>query len=45
MAAKASILKRCELELGGNGPFVALDDADLDQAAHSGALGKFLHQG
>lgn len=45
LAAKAGVIKRTELELGGNGPFVVLDDADLDHAAHSVTVGKFLHQG
>ena len=33
------------LELGGNGPFVVLDDADLDQAVDAGVFGSFMHQG
>jgi aldehyde dehydrogenase (NAD+) len=41
-AAKASILKRVELELGGNSPFVVLHDADLDQAVEAAVFGKFL---
>jgi aldehyde dehydrogenase (NAD+) len=45
LAAKAPILKRVELELGGNGPFVVLQDADLDQAVEAAVFGKFLHQG
>lgn len=45
LAAKAPILKRVELELGGNGPFVVLDDADVDQAVETAIFGKFLHQG
>ena len=45
LAAKATIIKRVELELGGNGPFVVLDDADLDHAVEAAAFGKFLHQG
>src|SRR6185437_3296196 len=45
LAAKASILKRVELELGGNSPFVVLHDAELDQAAEAAVFGKFLHQG
>lgn len=44
-AAKAAIIKRVDLELGGNGPFVVLDDADLDRAAEAAVFGKFLHQG
>jgi aldehyde dehydrogenase (NAD+) len=45
LAAKATIIKRVDLELGGNGPFVVLADADLEQAAEAAAFGKFLHQG
>src|SRR4029453_1017648 len=45
LAAKAAIIKRVDLELGGNGPFVVLDDADLDHAVEAAAFGKFLHQG
>jgi aldehyde dehydrogenase (NAD+) len=45
LAAEAPILKRVELELGGNGPFVVLDDADLEQAVKAAVFGKFLHQG
>ncbi len=45
LAAKAPILKRLELELGGNSPFIVLHDADIDQALEAGLFGKFLHQG
>ncbi len=38
-------LKRVALELGGNSPFVVLDDADLDQAVPSAVFSRFLHQG
>lgn len=38
-------LKRAWLELGGNAPFVVLDDADLDVAVAAAVAGKFLHQG
>lgn len=38
-------LKRVCLELGGNGPFVVLHDADLDVAVRAAVFGKFLHQG
>jgi aldehyde dehydrogenase (NAD+) len=33
------------LELGGNGPNVVLEDADLDNALSAGAFGTFAHQG
>ncbi|MEA2779362.1 MAG: aldehyde dehydrogenase [Rhodospirillaceae bacterium] len=45
LAAKAPILKRVELELGGNGPFVVVDGADIDQVVEAAIFGKFLHQG
>lgn len=45
LAAKASIIKRVDLELGGNGPFVVLEDADLDHAVEAAVFGQFLHQG
>ncbi|GEK48226.1 aldehyde dehydrogenase [Bisbaumannia pacifica] len=38
-------IKKVALELGGNSPFVVLDDADLDQAVNAAVVGKFLHQG
>ncbi|MDR2378431.1 MAG: aldehyde dehydrogenase family protein [Bifidobacteriaceae bacterium] len=38
-------LKRISLELGGNAPFVVLDDADVEQAAVAAVFGRFLHQG
>ncbi|RFU61823.1 aldehyde dehydrogenase family protein [Peribacillus glennii] len=38
-------LKRVALELGGNGPFVILSDADIDAAVDAAIFGKFLHQG
>ncbi len=44
-AVEANIMKRVELELGGNSPFVVLADADLEQAVQSAVVGKFLHQG
>lgn len=33
------------LELGGNGPVIILDDADLDKAAESAAFGSFFNAG
>lgn len=44
-AAESPILKRLELELGGNSPMVVLDDADLDLASNAAVFGRFLHQG
>lgn len=38
-------LKRVSLELGGNNPFIVLDDVNIDAAASAGAWGSFFHQG
>lgn len=38
-------IKHLGLELGGNAPFVVLDDADIDRAAHALVVSRFLHQG
>jgi benzaldehyde dehydrogenase (NAD) len=38
-------LKRVSLELGGNNPYIVLDDADIEVAASAGAWGAFFHQG
>ncbi|AOM01547.1 MULTISPECIES: aldehyde dehydrogenase family protein [Cobetia] len=38
-------LKQVALELGGNSPFVVLDDANIEQAVDAALVGKFLHQG
>lgn len=45
LASSGRYLKKVSLELGGNSPFVVLDDADLDQAVKAAVFGKFLHQG
>lgn len=45
LAAKSPVIKRVALELGGNSPFIILDDADLDLAVNAAVFGKFLHQG
>lgn len=44
IAQKAG-LKKLSLELGGNGPLVVLDDADLQYAVDAAIFGKFFHQG
>jgi aldehyde dehydrogenase (NAD+) len=38
-------IKKLSLELGGNGPLVVLDDADLDRALDAAVFGAFFHQG
>src|ERR1700730_9222535 len=38
-------LNRVSLELGGNNPYIVLDDADIEAAASAGACGAFFHQG
>jgi benzaldehyde dehydrogenase (NAD) len=43
--AAGRTLKRVSLELGGNSPFIVLDDADLELATSAGAFGSFFHQG
>jgi aldehyde dehydrogenase (NAD+) len=45
IAANASAIKRVALELGGNSPFVVLDDADLEQAVPAAVMSRFMHQG
>jgi aldehyde dehydrogenase (NAD+) len=44
IARKAGI-KKLALELGGNGPLVVLDDADLEQAVRAAVFGSLFHQG
>lgn len=43
--AQKAALKRTALELGGNGPLVVLDDADLPLAVNASIFGSFFHQG
>jgi aldehyde dehydrogenase (NAD+) len=38
-------IKRLSLELGGNGPMVILDDANLGNAVEAAVFGSFFHQG
>jgi benzaldehyde dehydrogenase (NAD) len=38
-------LKRVSLELGGNNPYIVLDDVNIEAAASAGAWGAFFHQG
>jgi aldehyde dehydrogenase (NAD+) len=45
LAMTSPIMKRVSLELGGNSPFVVLDDADLDLAVKAAVFGKFLNSG
>ena len=45
LAVQGPWLKRFGLELGGNAPFVVLDDADLDLAVDAALFGRFLHSG
>nr|WP_313901267.1 aldehyde dehydrogenase family protein [Mycobacterium sp. SMC-4] len=44
IAEKAG-LKKLALELGGNGPLVVLDDADLELAVQAAVFGSYFHQG
>lgn len=43
--ARRAAGKPCLLELGGNGPTIILDDADLEKAASAAALGCWLNAG
>ena len=45
LAMGSKKMKKVSLELGGNAPFVVLDDADLEQAVNSAIFGRFMHQG
>jgi acyl-CoA reductase-like NAD-dependent aldehyde dehydrogenase len=43
--ARAAGVKRLLLELGGNGPMVVLDDADVDRAVEAAMVGCFYQAG
>ena len=45
MRQSAETVKKISLELGGNAPFIVLDDADLDKAASAAILCKFRNAG
>lgn len=45
LASGGKHIKPVALELGGNAPFVVLEDADVSRAARAAAFGRFLHQG
>jgi aldehyde dehydrogenase (NAD+) len=45
LAVTGPTLKRVGLELGGNAPFVVLDDADLERSVNAAIVARFLHQG
>jgi aldehyde dehydrogenase (NAD+) len=45
LAPSGDSLKHVGLELGGNAPFVVLEDADLDQAVRAAIVARFLHSG
>lgn len=38
-------IKQVALELGGNSPFVVLDDAEIEEAAQALVVSKFMHAG
>jgi aldehyde dehydrogenase (NAD+) len=42
---KSPVIKKVALELGGNGPLVILEDADMDVAVNAAVFGKFINQG
>jgi succinate-semialdehyde dehydrogenase / glutarate-semialdehyde dehydrogenase len=45
MARCASTVKRVSLELGGNAPFIVLDDADIDAAVEGAVASKYRNSG
>lgn len=44
-ADSAADIKKLSLELGGNAPFIAFDDADLDKAVEGALASKFRNSG
>ena len=45
MAQCAGTVKKLSLELGGNAPFIVLDDADLDAAVEGAIVSKYRNSG
>ncbi|WP_417278824.1 NAD-dependent succinate-semialdehyde dehydrogenase [Celeribacter sp.] len=45
MELAAKNITKCSLELGGDGPFVVLDDADIDLAVEQAVICKFRNAG
>ncbi|MFC4559244.1 aldehyde dehydrogenase family protein [Virgibacillus kekensis] len=39
------MIKKSVLELGGNNPFIVLDDANIDRAIEGALFGKYMHSG
>lgn len=39
------MIKKVVLELGGNNPFVVLENADIERAIEGAAFGKYMHSG
>lgn len=44
-AVSGKKIKQVALELGGNSPFIVLEDADLEEAAQALIVSKFMHSG
>lgn len=44
-AVSGKKIKQVALELGGNSPFIVLEDADLEEAAQALVVSKFMHSG
>ena len=44
-ANASGLLKRVALELGGDNPYIVLEDVDIEAAASAGTWGSFFHQG